>query len=91
MTPPHTLAMKPHAPEDSIAALLNSNIQAVFSLDHRRKTPLDNARDYNVGGLVGMVRGLCNFRNSMVLAQTDTSIDNEQMKITAKRRRIEFE
>ena len=62
MTPLHILTTNPHSPADSIAALLDSNMEAVFSLDNQQKTPLDYARDYNVGGLVGMIVGLCNYR-----------------------------
>ena len=64
MTSLHMISMHPHAPTDTITALLNFNIEAVFCLDEQQKTPLDYARDYNVGGLVGMINGLCNHRNS---------------------------
>ena len=64
MTPLHMLSMNPHAPPDSIAALLNCNMEAILSLDDKQKSPLDYARDYNVGGLIGMITSLCNDRNS---------------------------
>lgn len=67
MTPLHMLAMNPYASTDAIASLFNSNMQAVFCLDNQQKTPLDYARDYNVGGLVGIINGLCNHRNSSIL------------------------
>eukprot|EP00554_Chaetoceros_debilis_P014022 CAMPEP_0194125854 /NCGR_PEP_ID=MMETSP0150-20130528/59681_1 /TAXON_ID=122233 /ORGANISM="Chaetoceros debilis, Strain MM31A-1" /LENGTH=377 /DNA_ID=CAMNT_0038819681 /DNA_START=142 /DNA_END=1276 /DNA_ORIENTATION=+ len=86
MTPLHMLAMNPHAPADSISTLLNSNQEAVFSLDNEEKTPLDYARDYNVGGLVGMITGLCNQRNSSAHDQRETII--EETVSTSKRRKI---
>ena len=63
MRPLHMLSMNPHAPAETIAALLDCNMEAAFCLDDQQKTPLEYARDYNVGGLVGMVNGLCNYRN----------------------------
>ena len=60
MTPLHMLSMNPHAPAVSIAALFSSNMEAVFCLDNQQKTPSEYARDYNVGGLVGIINGLCN-------------------------------
>ena len=63
MSPLHLLSMNPYAPVDAIASLLNFNTEAVFSLDNQQKTPLDYGREYNVGGLVGMITGLCNQRN----------------------------
>ena len=54
MTPLHTLSMNPHAPADAVlAALFNSNIQTAICADNQQKTPLEYARDYNVGGLIG--------------------------------------
>jgi len=67
MTPLHILSMNPNAPADAIAALFNSNIQTVFCADNQQKTPLDYARDYNVGGLIRIMNGLCNHRNSSLL------------------------
>ena len=58
------LSMNPHAPADVIAALLNVNMEVVFRLDNQGKISLDYARDYNVGGLVALVSGLCNHRNA---------------------------
>lgn len=58
MTPLHLLAMNPHAPADSIVALFESNIDAVFSLDNDLNTPLDYAREYNAGGLLAMIASL---------------------------------
>ena len=60
MTPLHMLTMDPNAPAETIAALLNSNTDNIFCLD----SPLDYARDYNVGGLIGMVAGICNKRHA---------------------------
>ena len=87
MTPLHMLAMNPHAPADSISTLLNSNQEAVFSLDNEEKTPLDYARDYNVGGLVGMITGLCNQRNSSAHDDQRETIIEETVS-TSKRRKI---
>ena len=52
MTPLHLLMMNPHAPAETIAALLDTNMEAVLCLDNQQKTPLEYARDYNAGGLV---------------------------------------
>eukprot|EP01083_Nonionella_stella_P032298 88396_1 len=86
MTPLHMLAMNPHAPGDAITALLESNVEAVFSLDSELKTPLDYARSYNVGGLVGMIVGLCNRRNSSISDERGAKNGS-----AVKRRRIEFD
>ena len=64
MTPLHMLSMNPHSPSDAIAALLDVDVEAIFRLDHQGNIPLDYARDYNVGGLVALVSGLCNHRNA---------------------------
>eukprot|EP01083_Nonionella_stella_P237860 834053_1 len=50
MTPLHMLSMNPNAPADAIASLFNSNMEAIFCTDNQQKTPLQYARDYNVGG-----------------------------------------
>ena len=64
MSPLHMLTMNPHAPAESFAALLDSNMEAVYSaLDNQDNTPLYFARDNNVGGFVGMITGLCNHRH----------------------------
>jgi len=47
-----------------IAALFNSDMDANFCVDNQQKTPLDYARDCNVGGLVGMMNKLCSHRKS---------------------------
>ena len=62
MTPLHMLAMNSNAPADSIAALLDCNMDIVFCLDNQNQTPIDYARVYNAGGLVGIIEGLCNYR-----------------------------
>ena len=64
MTPLHVLSMNPYAPSETIAALLNVNVEFAFRLDYKEKMSLDYARDYNVGGLIGMINGLCNYKNS---------------------------
>ena len=64
MTPLHMLSMNPHAPADTIAALLNVNFEVAFRVDNQGKTSLDRARDCDVGGLVGMVNGICNHRHA---------------------------
>ena len=76
MNPLHMLTMNPHTPADSISALLNSNIEAIFCLDVQQKTLLEYARDHNVSGLVGMIAGLCNHRNSSILVELDTNNEN---------------
>uniref|UniRef100_A0A7S3VG25 Uncharacterized protein n=1 Tax=Chaetoceros debilis TaxID=122233 RepID=A0A7S3VG25_9STRA len=77
MTPLHILSMNPHAPADTIAALFNSNIQTVFCADNQQKTPLEYARDYNVGGLIQMINCLCNHRNSSLLLVESDNTNNE--------------
>ena len=66
MTPLHMLVMNPFASADCLSALLDSRMEAIFRLDNKQKTPLDCARNYNVGGLVGMIVGLWNHRNSSI-------------------------
>jgi len=85
MTPLHMLTMNPHAPVDSIASLLDCNIETAFCLDNQQKIPLEYARDYNVVGLVGMIASLCNHRNSLIHVGTDTEKNRES---ATKRRRI---
>ena len=63
-TPLHMLSMNPHALADTIAALLDVNVEVAFRLDNQGKMSMDYARDYNVGGLVAMVNGLCNYRHA---------------------------
>ena len=64
MTPLHMLSMISHSPADANAALLDVNVEVVFRLDGQGKISLDYARDYNVGGLVALINGLCNHRNA---------------------------
>eukprot|EP00554_Chaetoceros_debilis_P009836 CAMPEP_0194105466 /NCGR_PEP_ID=MMETSP0150-20130528/5666_1 /TAXON_ID=122233 /ORGANISM="Chaetoceros debilis, Strain MM31A-1" /LENGTH=280 /DNA_ID=CAMNT_0038793347 /DNA_START=311 /DNA_END=1153 /DNA_ORIENTATION=+ len=64
MTPLHMLSMNPHAPADAAAVLLNVNMEVAFRMDNQGKTPIDYARDYNVGGLIVMIGSLCNHRHS---------------------------
>ncbi len=64
MTPLHILSMNPHAPADAIAALLAVNTETIFCEDNQGKTALDYAREYNVGGLLGMMNVLCNHRRA---------------------------
>ena len=64
MTPLHMLSMNPHAPADTIAALLDVNMDVAFRLDNQGKISLDYARDYNVDGLVATITGLCNHRHA---------------------------
>ena len=63
MRPLHMLSMNPYAPAETIAALLDCNMEAASSLDNEQKTPLEYTRNFNVDGLAGMVNGLCNHRN----------------------------
>ncbi len=60
------LSMNPYAPSETIAALLNVNVEFAFRLDYKEKMSLDYARDYNVGGLIGMINGQCNYKNSSI-------------------------
>ena len=63
MTPVPMYGKNPYASAYSIASLQESNIEAIFGLDRKGKTPPEYARDYNVGVLVGrMVNGLCSQR-----------------------------
>lgn len=62
MIPLHILSMNPNAPADAISALLVVNMEAAFRVDYQGKNSLDYAREYNAGGLVGMVNVLCNHR-----------------------------
>ena len=64
MTPLHMLSMNPHAPANAVAALLDVNVEVAFRLDNQGRMSLDYARDYNVGGLISMIGGLCNHRQS---------------------------
>jgi len=77
MTPLHMLSMNPHAPPaNTIAALLDVNMEVAIRLDSQGKMSLDLTKNYNVGGLVGMINGLCNHRHAA-------------FKCTLKRKRIE--
>ena len=40
MRPLHVLSMNPHAPAETIAALIDCNMEAAFSLDNYQKTLL---------------------------------------------------
>ena len=84
MTPLHMLVMNPHdVTVDSISVLLDSSIGSVFSLDNQQKTPLDYAQEYNHGGLMAMVAGLCTRRNSFAHDQREAVEENvlKQRKI----------
>ena len=76
MNPLHMLTMTPHAPADTISALVDSNTVAVFCLDNKEQSPLEYARDCYVGGLVGMIVGLCNQRNSSILVESKRNIES---------------
>ena len=80
MTCLHMLTMNPNAPADAISALFDFNMEAFFCVDNQQKIPLEYARDYNVGGLIGMIAGLCNHRNASVLDELDTSEENAMKK-----------
>ena len=54
--------------------------EAVFCPDKEKMSPLDNVRDFNVGGFVGIIAGLCNHKNSTILVQLDAS-DESAKKI----------
>ena len=78
ISPLHMLSMNPKAPADTIAALSDFGMEVFFCLNNRQKTPLEHARDYNVGGLIGMINCFHNYRKSC----------NEN---TTKRKRFETE
>ena len=61
--------MNPFAPDDTIAALLNSNMEAMMCLDSQQKNPLEHARDYNFDGLMTMIVALCSIRKSSILLE----------------------
>ena len=86
MTPLHMFSMNPHAPADAIASLFNSNTKTVFCADNQQKTPLEYARDYNVGGLIQLINVLCNHRNSSLLLVEPDNTNNEN---ATKRRKLE--
>ena len=46
MTPLHMLSMNPHAPADTVAALLDVNKEVAFRLDSQKKTTFDYGREY---------------------------------------------
>ena len=73
MSPLHMLSMNPHVPVETIAALFNSQTDTIFCEDSQQ-TPLDYARDYNIGGLIGMINGLCIHRQSSTPVEEDTII-----------------
>jgi len=87
MTPLHMLTMNPHAPADAIAALFNVNKQDVFCTDHHENTPLENAREYNVGGLIGIISSLCSHRNSLS-TPVELSDTNRENTSASKRRKL---
>ena len=89
MNPLHILSMNPHAPADAIAALFDSNIQTVFCADNQQKTPLEYARDCNVGGLIQIINGLCNHRNSSI--PVELSDMNSENTSASKRRKVQIE
>ena len=60
MVPLHIPSMNHHAQADTIAALLDVNVTAVFCVDNQGEKSLEYAREYNVGGLVEKINGLCN-------------------------------
>ena len=72
--------MNPHAPANAIAVLLNSNMEAVFCVDNQQKTPLEYAREHNVGGLIGIINSLCSHRNSLIpLELSDTNREEKDI------------
>jgi hypothetical protein len=54
MTPLHMLSMNPHAPADTIYALLNANTNAVHVEDNQGRTPLYYALHFNPCALARM-------------------------------------
>mmetsp|Transcript_20190 Transcript_20190/g.30592 ORF Transcript_20190/g.30592 Transcript_20190/m.30592 type:complete len:282 (-) Transcript_20190:131-976(-) len=64
MAPLHMLSINLYASTHSIAALLKVSMEAIFSKDNQLRTPLDYAREYNVGGLLATIASLCKHRNS---------------------------
>ena len=72
MTPLHVISMNTHAPGETIAALFNSQTDTIFCEDNQQNTPLDYARDYNIGGLIEMITELCIHRHSSTPVEEDT-------------------
>ena len=85
MNPLHMLSMNPHDPPEAVAALLNVNVEVAFCVDNQGNMSLDYARDCNVGGLVEMINGLCNYRNSPIPVELDTDRGNTRKR---KKRKI---
>lgn len=69
MAPLRTLAMSPHTQAGANVTLPD--------LDNSQKIPLDNARKFNAGGLIGSITGLYNHRNSSICVKSDTNGENE--------------
>eukprot|EP01083_Nonionella_stella_P255254 876342_1 len=75
---------------DNMQPILIELLDVVFTskedeipIAKEKRTPLDFARENNVGGLIAMISILCNHRNSSVPVHVDTKNEN-----VTKRRRI---
>ncbi len=62
MTTLHILTRNPLAPPETITALLDVNVEVAFCFGNWEKIPLEYAKDYKIGGLIGMISGVCNPR-----------------------------
>ena len=65
MAPLVMLSMNPHATADTIAALLNVDIEVTFRLDNKGQMSLDCEQEYNVSDLVAIINVFCNKRYRM--------------------------
>ena len=79
-TPLHVLATNPFAPADTIAALLELKMEAVFCLDDERMSPLDYAKECNVDGLVSMMNVLCIHRNYTASMVGNKALENPKKR-----------
>ena len=63
MTALHILAMNPHTLSAPVAALFEFYTEAIFILDRHSKTPIDLAREFNVGNMLELINCLCLHRD----------------------------
>ena len=80
MTTLHILTRNPLAPPETITALLDVNVEVAFCFDNWEKIPLEYARDYKIGGLIGMISGVCNPRYANTWKRRGT--DNFQIYLS---------
>mmetsp|Transcript_3321 Transcript_3321/g.3868 ORF Transcript_3321/g.3868 Transcript_3321/m.3868 type:complete len:316 (-) Transcript_3321:280-1227(-) len=63
MTALHVLTMNPHSTQDAIVSCVRANPSAAFHRDEDGYTPIDNAMQCNVPGLISMMKFLCVHRD----------------------------